>query len=827
MVEIRFFPLDINYKVKEEKSYVYLYGRTEEGEQICVVDKFEPYFYVESKGDTTLLKKEIENLSVEFKGKEVKVTRTEEIEKNFNNKPIKLLKIYTNITEGRNKLREKINELGLECFEYDFSYIFQYLRDKRITPMTLVKVRGENVNEKSKVPLISAEQIESDSSWNVKDLNILSFDIETYAKEKAILPDKNPILMISFYGKIKREENEDKPFQKVITWKKFKTDLDYIEFVDNEEELIKSFKKIIEEYKPDILTGYFSDGFDLPYIKKRAEIHNIKLNVGLDYSNLFFNKRNEYGKITGIAHIDIFKFIRNVIGRGMKTESLSLDAVSSELLGSNKHKVDLNNLADTWDSISEVEIEQESKELEEFCEYNLQDSYLTYELCIKLMPSIIELVKLIGLPPFDINRMSFSKLVENYILKKGKEINLLATNKPDHREIEWRREKTYKGGFVYEPKPGIYENIVVFDFRSLYPTIIASHNIGRDTLNCDCCKDSEKVPGKDYWFCKKERSFFSNIVEDLISTRLRIKEMIKEKRIKNEDTALLDARSYGLKIMANAFYGYMGFFAARWYSLECVQSITSYARDYITKTMDKAKEKGFDVIYGDTDSLMIKLNDKTKEEALEFMKEINSKLPEFMELEFEGLYPRGIFVSVKSGNYGAKKKYALFDGEKLQVTGFETVRRNWSKIAKETQDNVLQIILKENDVEKALTYVNNTVEKIKKGEVKLSKVIIKTQLTKPIEQYESIGPHVAVAKRMAELGYDIVPGIVISFVVAKGSGLIRERAKLIEELKEGEYDSEYYINHQIIPAVNSIFAVLGYKEEDIVKGNQKGLSDFF
>jgi DNA polymerase elongation subunit (family B) len=816
MVEISFFPLDISHKTRDGRSYAYLYGRTTEGKQVCVVKRFEPYFYVKTEGDSSRLIKELKDIRLEYKGKEVRIAKTEEIDRKHLDKKVKLIKIFTGVPEEKKLLKRKLAEAGLNCFEYNLSSVSQYLRDEGIVPMALVKAEGDYKEEKSRVPVFKAEKLEQEGSEAIDNLRVLSFDIETYAKEKgAIIPEKNPILMISFYGM-----QEEKPFKKVITWKKFKTELDYIEFTGSEQELIIKFKEVIKTYRPDILTGYFSDGFDLPYLRSRADIYGINLNLGHDYSNLALKRREEHTcRFTGLIHLDIFKFVRNIISRGLRTESLSLNAVAKELLGDKKHDADLNKLAQVWDSKPE--------ELEEFCKYNLHDSYLAYELCIKLMPSLQELVKLAGIPLFELSRISFSRLVENYILKRSREFNILAANKPSPREVEWRRGRTYEGGFVYEPKPGMYENLAVFDFRSLYPTIIASHNIGPDTLNCKCCKDEEKVPGKDYWFCRKKKGFFSKIVEDLVSRRLRVKEMIRTKKEKNEESKLLEARSYGLKTTANAFYGYMGFFAARWYSLECVQSITAYARDYIKKTMNKAKEKGFEVVYGDTDSLMVVLKNKSREEALDFLKEINANLPEFMELELEGFYPRGLFVSVKGTSYGAKKKYALFDGEKVHVIGFEAVRRNWSKIAKETQDNVLQIILKENDAEKALAYVRGVMDKVVNGEADLSKLIIKTQLTRPIDQYESIGPHVAIAKRMVKKGYEVVPGMVISFIVGKGSGLVRERAKMIEEVSEGEYDSEYYIWNQLVPAVSSIFGVFGYAEDEILKEKeQTALKDF-
>lgn len=818
MVEVRFFPLDIDYKVREGNSCIYLYGKTEEGKQICVVGELEHYFYVEVKGDAISLRKKIEKTTAEYQGKEIIVTKTECVERNHLNEKLKLIKVFTEAPRGKNLIRKKLVESGLKCFEYNLSSVFQHLRDKGITPMTLVKAEGNYREEKNRVPIFFAEKIEPESPETINGLNVLSFDIETYAKGKAIIPEKNPVLMIAFYG-----VQNGTPLKKVITWKRFNTELDYVEFVDSEERLIKRFKELVNLYKPDVLTGYFSDGFDLPYLQSRAKVYGINLDLGYDYSNLALKRRDEYTcKITGLIHLDVFKFIRNILGKGMSTDSFSLNAVSNELLGHKKHDVNLDKLAHVWDSRPE--------ELEDFCKYNLQDAYLNYELCIKLMPNIQELVKLIGLPLFEISRMSFSRLVENYILKRSKEFNMLASNKPSQYEIEWRKGKSYEGGFVYEPEPGIYGDLVVFDFRSLYPTIIISHNVGPDTLNCECCKEEEKVPGKDYWFCRKKKGFFSGIVEDLVSRRMKIKEMIKVKKEKGEESALLGARSYGLKTTANAFYGYMGFFAARWYSLECVQSITAYARDYIKKTMKKAEEKGFKVVYGDTDSLMVVLKGKSRDEALNFLGEVNCSLPKFMELELEGFYPRALFVPVKSKtqkNYGAKKKYALFDGEKVKVVGFEAVRRNWSKIAKETQDNVLKIVLKDNDTAKALTYVGEVVSEIRNGKADLSKLIIKTQLTRPIEAYESIGPHVAIAKKMVEKGYEVVPGMTIPFIVGKGKGLVREKAKLVEEVSEGEYDADYYVKNQVIQAVNSIFEVLGYNEEDILKEKeQKGLGDW-
>ena len=819
-MEIIFYPLDFEYKTKDQSTLVYMYGKLENGEKVCVVEEFIPYFYVKMEGVELInLTERLHNLELENKDFTAQIISWEVVDKELLGRKEQFLKVMVNYPQSIPIISKELNAWGLETFEKDLPFIHCYLRDKEITPMTKVKANGDFVEDKElKIAKFLATKVEPESQESIKKLKYLAIDIETYSKNKEILPEKNPILMVALYGV--NEENEK--FKKVITWKKFDNNLDYLVKVSDEVELLKKLKNYINEYSPDIITGYFSDGFDFPYINIRATKYKIKLDWGIDGSELEAGNKTDFregkSKIEGIVHIDIFKFIKYIFGKNLKTDSYSLDSVSAEILGSNKHEIDLSKLAETWDSGSE--------QLEQYCIYNLQDSRLTYQLCEKLMPDMVEFCKILGLPIFDLTRMKFSKLVESYILKRAKEYNVIAPNRPSRDEIDKRLEETYQGGFVFEPKPRMYKDIVVFDFRSLYPTIITAHNIGPESLRCDCCKD-KTVPGKEeYWFCTKKKSFISDVLERLVLRRMDLKRMIKDSEEKNEEIHILNARSYALKTLANSFYGYTGFFGARWYCLECAKSTTAYARNYIQETIQKAKENGFKTIYADTDSCFLLLENKTLDQAMKFMDEINSNLPGHMELEYEGFYPRGIFVAIKGSSIGAKKKYALIDKDnKIKVTGFETVRRNWSLLAKELQKRVLQLVL-EDKVDSALDYVRSVIKDLKEGKIAVEKLIIKTQITKELSSYSSIGPHVAVAMRMVDKGEQIHPGTVIQYVITSGPGLIREKAFLPEEAKD--YDVDYYLNNQLLPAVSSILLVLGYKEEDLLgEGKQEGLSKFF
>ncbi|MBN1644749.1 hypothetical protein JW851_01745, partial [Candidatus Woesearchaeota archaeon] len=805
-MEFQFFPLDITYKIEEDKPVIYLFGKTLDNQRICVVDdSFRPYFWVVPKKGADL-KMRIKPLFVERNNERYDVLSVEEVKKKFNEKEVLALKVSVNFPKGVPAIKEILNDWDdIESVnEYDILFTRRYLVDKKITPLTTVKVIGEPFAKKLKIPAIKLESIEQLNDDAVKEPKVIAFDIETY-NQPGKVPDQNkdPIIMLALYGK---------DFKKVITWKKFRTDEDYVEFVSSEADLLERFKELIDEHKPDFVAGYFSDGFDLPFIAARAKKYKIKLDIALDYSELKISGRNIVtAEIRGIPHIDILKFIKRVVSKSLETDIFTLDAVANEILGEKKLDVDMNEFSSAWDSAHDS--------LNEYSKYNLHDAYLAYKLFGNLWPNMVELVKVVGLPVYDVIRMSFSQLVEWYILKKARELNVISPNKPSFSEKKARMVKRVKGALVLEPSPGLYNNLVICDYRSLYPTVIASHNISPGTLNCSCCEGAKPVPfeSKSLWFCQKKKGLIASVIEELITRRARIKEMLK----KGFDP-LLYARSWALKDMANSMYGYLGFEMARWYCHECAEATTAYARYYIKKVISDAEQSGFKVLYGDTDSVFLLLNEKTVDNAKKFVEKVNLDLPGLMELEFEGFFPSGLFVA-------AKKRYALIDDKgNIKIVGFETVRRNCSPIAKDVQKMVFKIILGENDIQKAAEYVRNIVRDVKEHKVPLDKMIIHTVMSKDIDDYETIGPHVAAAQIMKSKGIDVGPGSRIQFVITKGKGLIRDKVKLPANISNEDYDSDYYISNQILPGVERVFTALGFSMEDLSEEtSQSTLGSFY
>jgi DNA polymerase I len=214
------------------------------------------------------------------------------------------------------------------------------------------------------------------------------------------------------------------------------------------------------------------------------------------------------------------------------------------------------------------------------------------------------------------------------------------------------------------------------------------------------------------------------------------------------------------------------------------------------------------------------LNEEIKESAKKFLKAVNDELPDGMELEYEGFFKRGFFVT--------KKRYALLEDDTIVVKGLELVRRDWAPITKNTQRKVLNAILKEASPEKAAKIVQEVIEDIKKGNVKLEDLVIHTQLTKNPHEYSQMAPHVLAAKKSIAKGRDVKRGSIIRYVVVKGREPISKRAEPIEDAKISNYDPNYYIENQVLPAVGRIIEALGYSEQDILhKEKQSSLDAFF
>jgi len=820
-MKIDFIPIDYDSFDFRGKNYVKIIGRDSDGKRVCLIDSCPTYLWailkkgLKEKKINDLMKK-IEKIKLDLKGRKTKVEKVELHEKNYLGKPVKALKIFaTNYKD----LHDIASQMGIKEIEkrrgYDLGFIRHYIIEKKLNPLQWYEIEGELADFEFQ----GIENIDVDFSLNVDSIKeidtkkqigfsprVLAYDIETDELEIG----KGEILMVSLIGE---------GFKKVITWKKpgkesSKKKLDYVEYVEDESELLERFVSHVKEFSPDFLVGYFSDGFDLPYLRSRANKFGVNLSLGLDGSRpRFYRGAFPSGKISGIVHIDLLRFIRTAYSQYMKSETLSLNEVAKEFLGEEK-----KSFSHTHSS--------KIQEWEKYYEYNLHDSQLTFDLFEKFWPDLLEFVKIIKEPAFDLSRAGLSKYVESYILHNLDKFNEIPEKRPTHSEIGSRR-KTGKveGAFVLEPTPGLYENIVMFDFTSMHTSIIISMNISGSTLLEKSQKNSHSIQtsmGKFYF--SKKLGFIPSLLEEIFQQRKKAKADYK----KSPDKITL-TRSNAFKLLSASVHGYIGFFGARYYSKESSASILAFVRKFNQDTIKQIEKQGFKILYGDTDSIAFLKGNKTKSEIKKFLSKLNSKLPGNMELELEGFFKRGLWVTTRGGKIGAKKKYALLgEDNKIKIRGFETVRRDWCALAREVQNKIILSVLKDGDSKRSLEYLKIIIKKLKDRKIPLEKLIIKTQLKKPISEYKALGPHVIAAKKMKALEIPVRAGNVIEYYIAETKEkkkLVRDKVKLPQE--KGKYDIEYYLNRQILPAVENIFQVFDINIKEIIEGKkQTTLGDF-
>ena len=797
-MEMEFVPLDFGYFDFEGKNYIKLIGRTSKGKRVCVIDSYEPNFWVILKKgyekDAKRVADKISKVEVDKKNRKSCVLRTEIKQKKFLGKPVTGIQVFvTNHKDCHDVASEIGDEKAIEFRrEYDVSLITKYIKERGVFPMQWHKVEGELVGEGEFGGILNgfdvdvcvhAKKISREKKSGLFEPKILAYDIEADNVDVG----KGEIMMISLYSE---------GFKKVLTWKKCKGAQKYVDFFEDEKSMIEGFVSEVRKFSPDILTGYFSDGFDLPYIKARAKEHKVKLGLGLDDSEPTFSRgRIPSGRISGIVHVDLLRFIDAVFSQYLQSETLSLNEVGRELVGEEKEDFDFARLANMKNS-----------DWLDFFSYNVQDSVLTFKLAKKIWPDIMEFSRVVREPLFEVTRDRMSAHVENYLIHNLDRFDEIIEKRPTNEEIGRRRNMgKYEGAFVFKPVPGLYEDIVMFDFTSMYASVIVSYNLSLST----------HLGGSKF---SKKRGFFPEVLSEIIELRKKHK-----KELAKNSSGILRARSNAYKLLANASYGYLGFFGARYYCREAAASTARLARENILSAIDRIEKEGYKIIYSDTDSIAFLRGKNSKTEIKDFLKKINSNLPGIMELDLEGFFSRGLFVSKRTTKEGAKKKYALMDERgNPKYRGFETVRRDWCRLARNLQSEVIRLILEKGNEKKALEYFRKEVKRLKERKVEQKEIVIKTGLKKPLREYVSEGPHVVAAKKMKARGIHVSTGMVIEYIVgeSKGKGKrVGDRVYLTDE--NAKYDVDYYLNNQIIPAVENIFDVFGVDTEDIVDGESQ------
>lgn len=792
MVKIRFWFLDITYQVVGREPQILIWGITEDNKRVLLIDRsFRPYFYVLPREgvDISRLKSKIKALSVARSP----ITSVEEVSKKYFGKPVKVLKVVTVIPDQVPKYREEIKKFPevKEVLEADIRFSMRYLIDYQLKPSSWHEAEVVEYGKKTNIRVDEVYYVKPP----IKPINIIkepplrkmAFDIECYNPRGSPSPERDPVIIVSTYSSSEGLKQ-------------------FVAKNHDDKGVLESFVKYVQEQDPDIIMGYNSNRFDWPYLIERGKRLGVRINVGRTGAE---PNPSVYGHISvmGRANVDLYDFAEEVHEVKVKT----LENIADYLGVMPKDKrvlIEWYEMPKYWDNPSKRPL---------FLKYGADDVISTYGLGEKFLPFAIQLSSITGLPLDQVGAASVGYRVEWYLMREAYLANELVPNRVE------RPYESYRGAIVLAPKKGVHENIAVLDFSSMYPNIMIKYNISPDTY----IPPDEEEPLEGVWvapeighrFRKEPPGFFKRVLETLLKLRKQVREEMKKYSPESPEYRILDERQKALKVLANAMYGYQGWVGARWYCKPAAEATTAWGRQTIKKAMEFARKLGLEIIYGDTDSLFVKY-DKEKVEKL--IKMVQEKLG--FEIKIDKIYVRVFFTE-------AKKRYAgLLPDGRIDIVGFEAVRGDWADIAKEVQEKVMEIILKEGSVDKAVEYVRRVIRDLREGRIPISKLIIWKTISKRLEEYEVEAPHVAVARKMIEMGLKVSVGMKIGYVITKGSGKLADRAVPYFTAKIEDIDANYYIERQVIPAVARVLAYFGITEKELkattVK-SQRTLFDFF
>jgi len=812
--------LDIDYVVVNEEPIVRVFGKNKDGNTVCVFrEGYMPYFYAMGGEVRGVLKDEGQVVSIEKVKRKLVFGGGKESE---------LFKVTLKNPAKTPEIREKVKRAGITPFEADVLFKYRFMADEGLMGMGWAKTeesRSTATNTVIANRKLGTRKLKPMDKIDDVPLRTMAFDIECVAKIPGNAPDarRDPIIMISIVF------SDDYKGMKsvVLSTRRSKYARDF----PNERGLLEEFVKITNEYDPDVLTGFNINNFDIPYMLERMKKENVRPVFGrCTQKNVMARKVGARHKtyIVGRVVVDSYEIVK----KDFSLHRYSLDSVASNLLGERKVDVKHSEIEKLWNGTDE--------DVNRLVNYSRVDSVLAMNLVEKLslIDKYVALSKISGTLLQDTLDSGETTRIENYLLREFNKKGYVFPCKPEESVMSRRvsaRRKELVGGYVIEPDKGFHSNVAVLDFKSMYPSIIRTFNICPTTLEKEERPGLIKTPAGAFFVPKKERQgIIPKILEDLMKSRQIVKKELSSKK-DPEKKRLLDAKQWALKILANAFYGHMGYARAKIYNMDIANSITACGRDIIQKTSKEIEDKfGYKVIYGDTDSVFVKMGmedlEKIGSEADRISKHITGGLPGVMELEFEKVFKR--FLPLTKKRYAAWKFERAEDGWKdsIEMKGIETVRRDWCPLVSETLRAVIKTILMKDDVKGALKLFKDIVNDINNGKIPMDKLVITKGMTKSASSYDGIQPHIELAKKMAARNPADAPGVGdrIGYVIIKGTGLLSKRAEDPAYILERglQIDPSYYIENQLLPPVERIFKALEISKSELLgNGKQMGVFD--
>ncbi|KAI5122485.1 hypothetical protein M0805_001394 [Coniferiporia weirii] len=869
---IVFQQIDIDIEGSAETGGVSLrmFGVTQDGHSVLAhVHDFLPYFYVPAPRGFTEDDLEIftDELNRQCDGRtidHVEIIKRKSLWGYKGDDWVPFIKIFVQSPRSVPRVRDKgecqfrsLFPGETTTFESNIAYILRFMIDTKVVGMNWIEVPAGKYKLLPPDKKRSHCQLEFNVRWDqfishapdgewskIAPLRILSFDIEC-AGRKGIFPEAQIDPVIQIANMVTRQ-GESKPFIRNVFTLNTCSHIVGSQVVTFKSELamLEAWQKFVEQVDPDVIIGYNISNFDLPYLLDRANAIKSKKFAFLGrlrgmktaikethFSSKAFGQRDSKETVMeGRLQLDVLQFMQ----REHKLRSYTLNAVCAQFLGEQKEDVHHSVITELQNGTAESR-----RRLAVYC---LKDAYLPQRLMDKLMCLVnyAEMARVTGVPfNFLLSRGQSIKVLSQLYRRANDEGYVVPTLKGEVSDEQ------YEGATVIEPKKGYYDApIATLDFSSLYPSIMMAHNLCYTTLldknTIDRLKlvkgvDYSQTPNNDLFVTKERRKgLLPSILEDLIAARKRAKADLK-KETDPFRRAVLDGRQLALKISANSVYGFTGATIGKLPCLPISSSVTSYGRQMIEKTKQEVeaeyciangREHDAEIIYGDTDSVMVKFGPQDLATVMQMGSEaadfVTAKFVKPIKLEFEKVYFPYLLISKKryAGLYWTKtEKY-----DKMDSKGIETVRRDNCRLVSTVIETCLHKMLIDRDVKGAEDYTKQVIADLLQNKIDMSQLVITKALSKT--DYAGKQAHVVLAERMKERDAGSAPalGDRVAYVVIKGM----KNAAAYEKSEDPIYvlensipiDTKYYLENQLSKPLLRIFEpILGDKANSLLSGD--------
>ncbi|HKU12791.1 MAG TPA: DNA polymerase II [Steroidobacteraceae bacterium] len=771
MIKTRGFILQASYRVTtrpdgERVPVIHLYGRLEDGGTFLIRDdRQRPHFYVRAADAE--------------RARAIRVPQPRPVDsRTFAGEPV--ARVEVEAPPDVPALRDRLHAAGIDTFEADVRFAVRYLIERGIKGGC--EIEGAATAGKG-VTWIFDNPVLRPADVTVMP-RVLSFDIETDPKGERLLaismfaPGLDEVLIV---------DSGQRPMPDKATR------------CVSEYAALDAFCDRVRDFDADVLTGWNTIDFDLTVLQKIALRLRHPLQLGRDTTPLRLRKPEGYfgsgqASISGRLALDGIDLLR---GAFIRMDDYSLDAVAREVLGEGKAVA-----GDVRDRVAEI-VHNYRHDLPAFALYARTDARLAYQIVEKL--NVVQLAfarsKLTGMTP---DRVAAS--IASFDFLYLSELERLKIVAPSVRSSDSRVHAAQQGGHVLEPLTGMHRNVWVFDFKSLYPSIIRTFNI--DPLSYVATPrpgaDLIETPGGAF---RRSPAILPRMLDELFPRR---------EAAKRAGDAVA---SQAIKILMNSFYGVLGTPACRFSNAALANSITGMGKELLLWSKSWFEAAGFQVLYGDTDSLFVHSGSDDPEPAAqrgtELAAALSKELAAFieqrwrvaskLELKFEKLYLKLFLPRARHSTRGASKRYAgLRHGSNLdavEFVGMEVVRRDWTALAKQVQRELYHRLFTDQAVD---VYLADIVRRVRSGELDAD-LVYRKNLRKDTEDYTATTPpHVAAARKSTQ-----APGRLVSYLITTAG------PEPVDNV-EHPLDREHYVVKQVRPVAEPVLETLGLDFEQVI-----------